>query len=390
MIPVWQQHLCGQLAARAQAGLLRSEQVTDSPQGVQVTRAGHSLLSFTSNDYLGLANHPAIIRAQQQALERWGNGAGASHLLGGHLGVHQQLSEQLAAFTGRDDCLLFSSGFVANLSTIQALVAAGDTVVQDRLNHASLIDGARQSGALALRYQHGDCTSASQQLARSVGKRLLITDGVFSMDGDIAPLASLADLAQTAQALLMVDDAHGFGVLGANGAGSVAAAGLTQAQVPVYMATLGKALGVAGAFVAGSRELIDYLRQFARGYVYSTAIAPAQAQAVLEALACLQREPARLAQLHANIARFRTGCRERQLPVADSMTAIQWLPVTDDAESVRLAQRLAERGVLVGAVRRPTASARLRITLSAAHTEAQIEQLLDTLLAVLALCEARR
>lgn len=378
---MWQQYIDAQLAARREANLLRVEKTTDSPQGVRVQQAGREYVSFTSNDYLGLANHPLIIAAQQQALARWGNGAGASHLLGGHLGVHQQLVERLCELTGRDDALLFSSGFVANTSTIQALVGKGDYVLQDKYNHASLLDGGLHSGATQLRYQHNDVASCARQLARAAGsKTLLVTDGVFSMDGDIAPLADLSKLAAQHNALLMVDDAHGFGCLGQRGAGTVAASGLTQADVPVYMATLGKALGVAGAFVAGSRELISYLRQFARGYVYSTAIAPAQAAAVIAALDCLEAEPWRQQQLQRNIAQFRRRATELGLPVADSPTAIQWLPVQNDASSLRLAQQLAQFGLLVGAVRRPTVpTPRLRITLSAAHEAADIEQLLQAL-----------
>lgn len=381
MTPNWQQYVDRALQARRDANLLRQEKITDSAQGVRVCVAGKDYLSFTSNDYLGLANHPKIIAAQQKALRRWGNGAGASHLLGGHLGAHQQLIERLCELTGRDDCLLFSSGFVANTSTIQALVGAGDYVVQDKYNHASLLDGGLHSGATQLRYQHADSQSCARQLARAAGgKALLVTDGVFSMDGDIAPLAELSRLAEQQQALLMVDDAHGFGCIGPRGAGSVAAAGLTQTAVPVYMATLGKAIGVAGAFVAGSKELISYLRQFARGYVYSTAIAPAQAAAVVAALDCLCDEPWRQIKLQENIDYFRQCATQCSLPVATSSTAIQWLALHDDASCLMVAKQLAEKGVLVGAVRRPTVpSPRLRITLSAAHSRNDIEQLISAL-----------
>ena len=381
MTPNWQQYVDRALQARRDANLLRQEKITDSAQGVRVCVAGKTYLSFTSNDYLGLANHPSIIAAQQKALTRWGNGAGASHLLGGHLGAHQQLIERLCELTGRDDCLLFSSGFVANTSTIQALVGTGDFVVQDKYNHASLLDGGLHSGATQLRYQHLDSESCARQLARtSSGKTLLVSDGVFSMDGDIAPLTELSRLAAQYQALLMVDDAHGFGCVGPGGAGSVAAAGLSQTDVPVYMATLGKALGVAGAFVAGSRDLISYLRQFARGYVYSTAIAPAQAAAVIAALDCLRDEPWRQIKLQDNIDYFRQCAAQCSLPVATSVTAIQWLAVHDDASCLAVAKKLAEIGVLVAAVRRPTVpTPRLRITLSAAHSHSDIDQLISAL-----------
>jgi 8-amino-7-oxononanoate synthase len=257
----WQAHWQQQLAERTEKHLLRRVRVqTVVPQR-----------SFISNDYLGLAQHPILKKALCAAAEQYGAGSGASHLLGGHSYPHQQLEEQLAAFTGRDRALLFSTGYMANLGVLTALLQKSDCVLQDKLNHASLLDGGLFSGADFRRYLHADTDSLQKHLLRCADKKTLVaTDGVFSMDGDIAPLPALAALCQQHTALLLVDDAHGFGVLGKNGAGSCEHFSLTQNEVPILMGTFGKALGSFGAFVAGSQDLIDMLVQFARQFVYTT------------------------------------------------------------------------------------------------------------------------
>ena len=278
MSNAWQQHWQQQLAERTQKHLLRNVQVFDD-------KPYHA---FISNDYLGLANHPALKKALIDSAEQYGTGSGASHLLGGHSCAHQQLEEELAAFTGRDRAILFSTGYMANLGVMAALLGKGDCVLQDKLNHASLIDGGLASGADFRRYLHVDVNSLEKHLLRTTGKRTLVaTDGVFSMDGDIAPLPALAAMCNKHDALLMVDDAHGFGVLGKNGAGSCEHFSLAQHDVPVLMGTFGKALGSFGAFVAGSHDMIEMLIQFARTFVYTTAMPPAQAAVTSAALRLL-------------------------------------------------------------------------------------------------------
>lgn len=357
---------------------------------------GRELLNFCSNDYLGLASHPRVIESLRQGALRYGVGSGASHLVCGHSAAHHMLEEALADFTGRPRALLFGTGFAANTGTLGALLKAGDTVLQDRLNHASLLDGALASGARLRRFAHSDTAALAAQLthvsAQGCDKSacLIAVDGVFSMDGDIAPLAAMAQLGQQHAAWLMVDDAHGFGVLGERGAGSTEAAGLGMSEVPVLMATLGKALGCAGAFVAGSEDLIEALLQLARNYVYSTAMPPAVAVAGLTALNLMRQEPERRACLLARVAQFRQGAKALGLAlVAGATGAIQALIIGDARRAMYISKKLAERGLWVAAIRPPTVpagTARLRITLSAAHTEADVE----LLLAVLADCEINR
>ncbi|HEX7110956.1 MAG TPA: 8-amino-7-oxononanoate synthase, partial [Mizugakiibacter sp.] len=294
--------------AAAQADLARDHLVrrlrtVDAADGPWLTLDGRRLLSFASNDYLGLAQHPALREALATAAAQWGVGATAAHLLGGHRAPHAELEAALAAWTGREKALLFSTGYMANLGVLDALLGEGDLCVQDRLNHACLIDGARLAGCELKRYPHADVDGAARQFASAAdAAALLATDGVFSMDGDVAPLPALAALCRREGATLMVDDAHGLGVLGPDGAGSLAAAGLTQADAPVLMATLGKALGVAGAFVAGPAALIDALAQFARTHVYTTAMPPALAAATLRALAIARAEGERRERLARLIA----------------------------------------------------------------------------------------
>jgi len=374
--------LNARLAARRAEHLYRQRPLLQSPQGPEVIVDGKPLLAFCNNDYMGLANHPEVIAAWQAGAERWGVGGGASHLVIGHSTPHHALEEALAEFTGRPRALLFSNGYMANLGTVTALVGQGDTVLEDRLNHASLLDAGLLSGARFSRYLHNDCNSLASRLDKAVGDTLVVTDGVFSMDGDVADLPALAKAAKAKNAWLMVDDAHGFGPLGANGAGIVEHFGLGIDDVPVLIGTLGKSFGTAGAFVAGSDELIETLIQFARPYIYTTSQPPALACATLKSLELLRTEHWRREHLTALIKQFRAGAQALGLELMDSFTPIQPILIGDSGRALRLSQLLRERGVLVTAIRPPTVpagSARLRVTLSAAHSEAQVQLLLQAL-----------
>ena len=374
--------LAARLAERRAADLYRQRPLLQSPQGPQVVVDGKALLAFCSNDYLGLANHPEVVKAWCEGAERWGVGGGASHLVVGHSTPHHQVEEALAELTGRPRALLFSTGYMANLGAITALVGQGDTVLQDRLNHASLLDGGLLSGARFNRYLHNDPASLASRLSKATGNTLVVTDGVFSMDGDCADLPALAKVARGSGAWLMVDDAHGFGTLGRSGGGLVEQHGLGVDDVPVLIGTLGKACGTSGAFVAGSEELIEALIQFARPYIYTTSQPPALACATLKALALLRHETWRREHLAALIQQFRSGAQQLGLTLMDSHTAIQPILVGDAARAMALSRMLRERGLLVTAIRPPTVpagSARLRVTLSAAHSEAQVQLLLNAL-----------
>jgi len=374
--------LAARLAERRAADLYRQRPLLGSPQGPQVVVDGQQLLAFCSNDYLGLANHPEVIAAWQAGAEQWGVGGGASHLVVGHSTPHHQVEEALAELTGRPRALLFSTGYMANLGAITALVGQGDTVLQDRLNHASLLDGGLLSGARFNRYLHNDAASLASRLDKAVGNTLVVTDGVFSMDGDLANLPALAEVARARGAWLMVDDAHGLGTLGAQGGGIVEHFGLGVDDVPVLVGTLGKACGTAGAFVAGSEELIEALVQFARPYIYTTSQPPALACATLKSLQLLRRETWRREHLAGLIRQFREGAQQIGLALMDSPTPIQPIMIGDSAQALRLSRMLRERGLLVTAIRPPTVpagSARLRVTLSAAHSEAQVQLLLNAL-----------
>lgn len=374
--------LSARLAARRADNLYRQRPLLQSPQGPVVVVDGKPLLAFCSNDYLGLANHPEVIAAWQAGADRWGVGGGSSHLVIGHSAPHHALEEALAELTGRPRALLFSNGYMANLGAVTALVGQGDTVLEDRLNHASLLDAGLLSGARFSRYLHNDAQSLDTRLEKAVGDTLVVTDGVFSMDGDIADLPALARTAKARGAWLMVDDAHGFGALGANGAGIVEHFGLGVEEVPVLVGTLGKALGTSGAFVAGSDELIESLIQFARPYIYTTSQPPALACATLKSLELLRTEHWRRDHLTQLIARFRTGAQQIGLKLVDSFTPIQPILIGDAAKAMRLSEMLRAKGLLVTAIRPPTVpagSARLRVTLSAAHSEAQVQLLLNAL-----------
>lgn len=369
------------LEVRKADSLYRLRRIVDGPQGPEVMADGARCLNFSSNDYLGLAVHPKVSTAARRALEKYGTGSGAAHLVTGHNSEHHALEEELAAFTDRPRALLFSSGYMANLGVAGALVGRGDLVVEDRLNHASLLDAGLLSGARFKRYNHADPESLATDLGITAGTRLVMTDGVFSMDGDIAPLPALAQVADNAHAFLMVDDAHGLGVLGKQGRGSLEHHGLGMAQVPVLMGTLGKAFGSFGAFVAGSETLVETLIQLARTYIYTTAPPPALAAATRAALKLVQEESWRREKLTVLIQRFRRGAEQlfgaQLLP---SQTPIQPLVLGESQRALAASEALRQQGILVAAIRPPTVpagSARLRITLTAAHTEEQVDRLLQ-------------
>ena len=376
--------LSAELNQRKLDHLYRKRTSHDGPQTPQLKINGQTLLAFCSNDYLGLANHPALISAAQNACVDYGLGSGASHLVAGHTDVHHELEEALAKLTQRPRALLFSSGYMANMGVLSSLLDRQDAVYQDRLNHASLLDGGLLSAATFKRYRHQDLSDLQRQLDKTQARRHLVaTDAVFSMDGDTALLKPLSQLCHAQQAWLMIDDAHGFGVLGPDGGGSALAQGLTTDDCPIYMATLGKALGSYGAFVAGSDVLIETLIQFSRNYIYTTALPPAIAAASLAAVNLLQHEVWRQQHLNHLIRLFKQQAEHLKLPLMPSDTAIQPLLIGSSEMALRLSESLKEMGFLVTAIRPPTVpknTARLRITLSAAHTENHLQQLLAALL----------
>jgi len=377
--------LAADLAGRAAAGLARKRRVVESAQGRTLAVGGRELVSFASNDYLGLASHPAVAAAAGDAIARWGVGAGASHLVCGHTSAHEAMEDELASFVAPCEdarAISFSSGYLANLAILTTLAGRDTAVFADRLNHACLNDGALLSRAALVRYAHCDVDALSRRLASTEAQcRIIATDAVFSMDGDVAPLPRLFALAERYDAWLVVDDAHGFGVLG-QGRGSLAYFGLASERI-VYMGTLGKSAGVAGAFVAAHPAVIDTLVQTARPYVYTTAQPPLLAEAVRAALALIRNDAPRRERLHASIARFRESAQVLPWRLLPSITAIQPLIVGDATAAVALAQQLAERGLWVPAIRPPTVPAgtsRLRVSLSAAHTDEDIERLLRALM----------
>lgn len=376
----WTQRIQDSLSQRQADNLWRQRQTVESPQGRILRIHGQTLLNFCSNDYLGLAEQggPAL----EQAAQRWGLGSGASHLVCGHSQAHHELENALARHTGYDRVVLFSTGYMANLGCIQALTQRGDGVFQDKLNHASLIDGALLSRADFQRYPHQNYSNLATRLQRrEQGLSLVVSDSIFSMDGDLADVPQLAHLCQQNGALLMIDDAHGLGVLGDQGAGIRNAAGLSSQEVPLYVGTLGKALGGFGAFVAGDEELMDYLVQFARPYIYTTALPPAVAEAMLGNLELLRNDDLRTT-LNGHIRYFREQAQHLQLPLMASESPIQPLLIGDEAKAMTISQTLRQRGLLITAIRPPTVPAgtsRLRITLTAAHTREDIDTLLDAL-----------
>ena len=377
------QRLKPQLEAREETHLYRSRRTLESAQTPVVQVEGREYLAFCSNDYLGLAADQRIAAAMRQGTELYGAGSGASHLVLGHSRAHHQLEEALAEHTGRERVLLFSTGYMANLGTIAALSGRGELVLQDKLNHASLLDGGLLSGARFKRYRHADAGALESQLeSAQQSDALVVTDGVFSMDGDLAPLPEIAKICQAQNAHLLVDDAHGFGALGETGGGIAEHFGLDQEQLPVLIGTLGKAFGTAGAFVAGSEALIEYLIQFARPYIYTTAMPPAVAHATLESLAIVRSEVWRREHLAELITMFRAGASELGLELMESETAIQPIVIGESDRAMAMSRSLEQQGIFVGAIRPPTVpagSARLRVTLSASHTREQVEQLINAL-----------
>ncbi len=351
------------------------------------------VINFCSNDYLGLAKHPSVLGAFQDAAAKYGVGSGASHLVTGHGPEHEALEEALAAFTGRAKALVFSTGYMANMGVIGALADQNATLVSDKLNHASLIDGCRLSGATSLRYRHSDAAHAFELLAAvdpAIDTRLLITDGVFSMDGDLAPLPELARAARQTGAWLMVDDAHGLGVVGSTGRGTCEHFGLSPGDVPVLVGTFGKAFGTFGAFVAGDTDLIDFLMQKSRTYIYTTALPPALAAATRAALEVSQRESWRREKVLALVERFRRGLPELFPELRNLVPGTTIVPVVvgDAQRALAISKALESKGFLVTAIRPPTVPAgtsRLRVTLSAAHEESQVDGLIAALREALAI-----
>ena len=375
--------LQAQLNLRREEHLYRTRLNVASGCSSTLSVEGRSLINFCSNDYLGLASHPDISLALKQAADLYGTGSGASHLVSGHSVVHQKLEEQLAQYTGRPRALLFSTGYMANMGVINALVGRRDLVLQDQLNHASLLDGGRLSQADFKRYKHVDMASLEQRLEQSSAERkLIVSDGVFSMDGNLAPLSEISTLAKKHNAWLMVDDAHGVGVLGPQGGGLVEQLGMNLKQVPVLVGTLGKSFGTFGAFVAGSEALIETLIQFSRSYIYTTALPPAVAAATLASLKIVRQESWRRDKLVQLVTRFRRGAEQIGLQLGASNTPIQPVLINNDAKVVQVGQSLRDAGFLVGAIRPPTVpvgTGRLRITFSADHSEEQVDQLLAAL-----------
>jgi glycine C-acetyltransferase/8-amino-7-oxononanoate synthase len=358
-------------------GLYRRLRLIGGPQGPRVTLDGKQVLLLCSNDYLGLANHPKVRGAAAEAAMRWGAGAGASRLISGNMQPHSRLEKRLAAFKGYESALLFGSGYLANTGTIAALANEGEVVFSDELNHASIIDGCRLSRAETFVYRHGDVEHLAWGL-RKAGARaaLIVTDGVFSMDGDVAPLAELAELAKAHDCRLMVDEAHATGAIGQGGRGSVAAAGLSG-EVDVVMGTLGKALGSYGAYVCADRETTDYLLNTARSFVFSTALPPSVAAAGLAALELLESQPERVERLGANARVLRGALAGEGLEVDGSATQIVPVPVGDAGTAMELCERLLERGVFAQGIRPPTVpegSSRLRFTVMSTHRREELER----------------
>jgi len=372
------QRLADQLAEIERKGLLRRRLVRESPQGPHVIVEGRDYLAFCSNDYLGLANHPAIAQAAIDAARRYGVGEGASHLLSGHNALHERVEAKLAEFAEMPRALLFATGYQANIGAVTALVGPGDAVFSDALNHASLIDGVRLSRARVVRYPHVDLASLDEALSKSEEQvKLIATDAVFSMDGDLAPLAGLLELCERHDAWLLVDDAHGFGVMGREGRGSLAHFGLRSPRI-VYVGTLGKAAGVAGAFIAGTADVVEMVLQRARTYMYTTAAPALLAGAIEASLQLIQTEEWRRRRLRQLIGALREAVPGSEAVLTLSESPIQPLILGTSAEALRISAHLRDQGILVPAIRPPTVpegTARLRISLSAAHSEQDVLRL---------------
>jgi 8-amino-7-oxononanoate synthase len=372
-----------QLQQRKADDLYRQRRLIGSAQGRMLEVDGKALLNFSSNDYLGLANDDRVRQALVDGASRWGAGSGSSHLICGHTEAHHRLEEALAEYTDRPRCLLFASGYAANIGTINALTGRGDYIFEDRLNHASLLDGGLISGARFQRFGHRDTAELGNKLQHAAtggGRRLVVTDGVFSMDGAVCDIATTAAAARQHDAWLMVDDAHGFGVVGKNGRGLVDADDFGTDDVQVLIGTLGKAFGTQGGFVAGSEILIETLIQSARTYIYSTALPAAVAEATLVSLQIAQQEHWRRERLNQHVAHFRSGAKQLGLQLMESATPIQPVLLGDERNALTMSKALEKQGILVSAIRPPTVpkgTSRLRITLTAVHESADIDRLLQ-------------
>jgi 8-amino-7-oxononanoate synthase len=362
------------------------EEISPPEDGSCVVVEGQRLINFCGNDYLGLARHPALAAAMSEAAQRYGCGSGASHLVTGHGIEHERLEEELAAFTGRERALLFSTGYMANLAALASLAERGDLVLLDRLSHASLIDAGLLSGARFKRYGHGDVNAVRAALARlnesASPSAVIATDGVFSMDGDLAPLPALVEAADSHDAWLIVDDAHGLGVIGATGRGTLEHFQLDASSVPVLVGTLGKAFGSFGAFIAGTTDLIEWLLQKARTYIYTTALPQPVAAATRASLRLVQRESWRREKVLALTQRFRAAALQMDIPLLESITPIQPVVIGSAEHAVEASRKLFVAGFWVAAIRPPTVpagTARLRVTFSAGHTESQVDALVEAL-----------
>ncbi len=378
----WRMELAIDLARRGRNGLRRRLYPRSAIPFPYFDLHGKQLINFAANDYLGLSTHPKVVSALAAGAWRWGAGAGASHLLSGHTQVHADFEQALADFLGTERSLLFSSGYQANLAVIGALADRRDSVIEDYLNHASLIDAARLSGARLLRYAHADVEAARKRLLQASGRRLLVTDGVFSMDGDLAPVVALGRLAEETDALLIVDDAHGFGVVGESGRGVARLPGVPARVLAAQIVTLGKGMGVVGAAVAGDEILIDTLINHGRSYIYTTALPPALAEALLVALEVLREETWRQIRVAEHVERFRSRALAVGMHLADSKTPIQPVMIGSVTQTMTLSARLEQRGFYVPAIRPPTVpqgTARLRVSLSAAHETGMIDALVQAL-----------
>lgn len=366
-----------------QQGLYRSRKILQSPQGREITLNDKQVLNFCSNDYLGLANHPEVIQSFTKAAQQFGVGSGAAHLVNGHTLSHHALEEELADFTGYPRALLFSTGYMANLGAAQSLCSKDDTIIEDKLNHASLLDAANISHAQLKRYLHKDYNSLLKKLSScKSGEKLVSSDSVFSMDGDEADIKSMTKHCRENSARLMLDDAHGFGVLGDNGQGSLNHQQVQTSDVDIYMATLGKAMGTAGAFIAGSDDLIETLIQKARCYIYTTAMPAAVAEATRTSLQLLSKENWRQQALNYNIQYFKKLLEQTDLNLLVSNTAIQPIIIGDSKTATDISQKMFELGFHIAAIRPPTVpknTSRLRITLRADHSEQDIKQLVEAL-----------
>lgn len=378
----FEKRLGTQLQLRKSDSQWRERLLLQSKQSAELVVDDTKLINFSSNDYLGLASNLSTIESVHLQLDCLGVGSGASHLVSGHHQIHQTLEIEVAKFLNRDSAVTFSTGYMANLGILQSLAKKGDLIIADKLNHASLIDGAKLSNANSVRYQHCDMSALEKRLKSEAPQKWVVTDGVFSMDGDLAPLDKIAGLCQKYQANLIVDDAHGVGVVGEQGQGCAEFYNLDQNQLPVLMGTFGKALGGFGAFVTGSQQLTDYLVQFARPYIYTTAMPAILAAANLHNVRLIKNDTSLMQRLKQNITKFKLLAEQAGLNLLASDTAIQPIVIGDSDKLVELNRQLIEAGYLVGAIRPPTVPVktdRLRITLSAQHTEKQIKGLIEQL-----------